>query len=111
MSYADIRKAARKGLTAKYATGGAVKGKQPSTVINVISQPPAAAPAVGPGPVPPMGAPSPMPAAPVPPIAGNAALGAMGAPPALKTGGRVKAGAGSGVHRKQASGFKRGGKC
>ena len=104
MSYADIRKAARKGHNAKYATGGAVKGRPPSTVINIV-QPPAAAPAAGPGPVPPMpmGAPSPMPAAPVPPIAGNAALGAMGAPPALKTGGRVKftAGAGSGEGRQQ----------
>jgi hypothetical protein len=108
MSYADIKRAARKGHSNKYAAGGAVGkgGKRPATVINVIQQPAAAAPAAAPVPVPPMGAPSPMPAGPgpgVPPIAGNAALGAMGAPPALKTGGRVKmtAGAESGVGRLQ----------
>ncbi len=108
MSYADIRKAARKSHSNHYAAGGTVGkgGKRPAgTVINVIQQPPAAAPAAAPGPVPPMGAPSPMPAGPVPPIAGNAALGAMGAPPALKTGGRVKmtAGAESGLGRLQKS--------
>ena len=104
MSYAEIRKSARKGHSNRYATGGAVRkgAKSPSTVINVISQPPAASapPAAAPGPVSPTGMPSPA-AGPVPPIAGNAALGAMGAPPALKTGGRVKmtAGAGSGPGR------------
>ena len=108
-NYSKIRAQARKGHNNRYATGGRVK---PTTVINIVSPPSAGAPALGPAAAPGgIGAPSPMPPMPVPPVAGNAALGAMGAPPTLATGGRVKAGAASGVHRKQANGFKRSGKC
>ncbi len=103
MSFADIRKTARKQHSNCYATGGKVTGRKPSVVVNVIGGQ-GAAPGPGPTP-PPMPAPAPMapPPAPgpgmVPPVAGNAALGAMGAPPMLATGGKVKAGAASGVHR------------
>lgn len=100
MSYADLRKTSRKNCgTNKYASGGSVK--RPGVVVNVIGGQGAAAPGPGPTP-PPMPAPPMAPPAPmVPPVAGNAALGAMGAPPALKTGGRVppKGGAAGGGHR------------
>jgi len=96
-SYASIRKASRKAPM-RYATGGGVR--KPGVVVNVIGGQPA--PAAAP-PMPMPAAPPPMapPPGPVPPVAGNAALGAMGAPPALKTGGRVPmtAGAASGPGR------------
>lgn len=110
MDYKSIRKSAAKmrhssygggGRTA-YATGGRV-GKRATTVINIITPTPQGAqgpegmgPAMPPpgmnGPaMPPPGAPPPMPKPPVSPMAGNAALSAMGGPPMLATGGRVKA--------------------
>ena len=98
--YGEIRAAAKKGHNNRYATGGAVKRKNATTVVNVIT---GAAPATA-APAGPMGgapASPPMPPPAVPPVAGNAALGAMGAPPMLATGGRVKAGAATGVHRTQ----------
>ena len=90
MGYAEIRSQARKSHNKAYANGGRVKSAK--TVINVIVPPASGA---GAGAAPPIAGTGPAPAAsplPVPPVAGNAALGAMGAPPMLANGGRVPAG-------------------
>jgi hypothetical protein len=106
VKYSDIRKSCSKG---KYARGGRVpalvEGKRGAgkTVINIITAPPAApaGPAMPPPAPPP---PAPPPAPPGGPGAGPAALQALGAggPPPMgqfRRGGRVKAGAATGVHR------------
>ena len=104
MSYAGIRSQSRKTQGCpKFANGGRVAGgSKGATTINIVV-PPASG---GQGPAPsaaPMGPGMGTPPMPVPPVAANAAMGAMGAPPAppFRNGGKVKAGAMSGVHRKQ----------
>jgi hypothetical protein len=100
--YGDIKSSCKP----KYARGGRVNAMVDSkrsggkTVINIITTPPGG-PAQPPAPPAP---PPPPPPGPVPPQAGAAALQAMGAggPPPMgqfKRGGRVKAGAASGVGR------------
>lgn len=101
MDYKTIRSQSRKAHSKAYAGGGAVRYanggrvKSAKTVVNVIVPPSGGA---GAGAAPPIagnvGGPgaSPRPVPPVPPMAGNAALGAMGAPPMLANGGRVPKG-------------------
>jgi len=104
-SYAGIRKQAARG---KYASGGRVAASRTAgkTVINIITAPPAA------GGMPAAGGPAPAPApvtspsgggGPVPPAAAQMALSQMAGKPGgmFARGGRVKAGAESGVGRLQ----------
>lgn len=89
VGYSEIRSQSRKAHAKAYANGGRVKNAK--TVINVVV-PPASGGGAGASPI---AAPAPGPVAspqPVPPVAGNAALGAMGAPPMLANGGRVPKG-------------------
>lgn len=98
--YAKLRQQARSGNCKRYAQGGRVRGGK--TVVNVVVPPSsggAPTPAGGPIAAPP--AAPPLPPKPVPPVAANTALGAMGGAPVMRNGGKVMAGAGSGVGRMQ----------
>ena len=106
-SFNEIRKGC--GSRKRYADGGSVSSerKGSKTVVNIITQPPAAVPAMPPAA--PMGN-SPSPAGPpVPPGAAAMALGQMqgkpGAPGAFKHGGTVR-----GKQLTNASGGAAGGK-
>lgn len=94
-SYVDLRKTTGKARAKSYKDGGGVK--KSGTTVNIVmpsargeSAPKALpiAPAGGMG-----GAPSPMPASPpvpMPPSAGPAGIAALGAPPMMAKGGKVK---------------------
>jgi hypothetical protein len=104
--YADVRAGC---ANSKYARGGRVgKDKRGRTVINIVVPPSAGGmPAAGPVPAPAAPAPSGAAGAPMPPPAAAMALNQMqgkpGAPGMFANGGRVKAGAESGVGRLEAA--------
>lgn len=99
-NYAKIRNSCRGSGGSSYANGGRVKNSR--TIVNVV-QPPASGAGSSGGPQNAAAGAGPAggPPRPVPPVAANAALGAMGAQPIMKNGGRVKGGAGGGLGRLQ----------
>lgn len=107
-SYADIKKTVRASRDSKmnaYKNGGETSAKKSGTTVNIVvpsarGEAAQRAPLIAPGGGDMARAPSPMPSpppAPMPPVgpqtAGQAGLAALGSPPQMAKGGKVKGGA------------------